>query len=75
MSMSNAVLWLIMEPLSCGKSLDEALIVAEIVEKSAHVYCINSINRESFHLATNDIKLLRYFYVEHFVRGKEAMNK
>ena len=66
MSMSNAVLLANHGAVSCGKSLDEALIVAEIVEKSAHVYCITASIGESFPLPTNDIKLLRNFYVEHY---------
>ncbi len=66
MGMSNAVLLANHGAVSCGKSLDEALIVAEIVEKSAHVYCITASIGESFPLPTNDIKLLRNFYVEHY---------
>ena len=66
MGMSNAVLLANHGAVSCGKSLDEALIVAEIVEKSAHVYCITASRGESFPLPTNDIKLLRNFYVEHY---------
>ncbi|NLH45239.1 MAG: class II aldolase/adducin family protein [Acholeplasmataceae bacterium] len=66
MGMSNAVLLANHGAVICGKSLDEALIVAEIVEKSAHVYCITASIGESFPLPTNDIKLLRNFYVEHY---------
>ena len=65
MGASNAVLLANHGAVSCGKSLDEALIVAEIVEKSAHVYCITASIGESFPLPTNDIKLLRNFYIEH----------
>lgn len=66
MGASNAVLLANHGAVSCGKSLDEALIVAEIVEKSAHVYCITASIGESFPLPTNDIKLLRNFYIEHY---------
>ena len=66
MGTSNAVLLANHGAVSCGKSLDEALIVAEIVEKSAHVYCITASIGESFPLPTNDIKLLRNFYIEHY---------
>lgn len=71
---SNAVLLANHGAVSCGKSLDEALIVAEIVEKSAHVYCITASVGESFPLPPNDIKLLRNFYTEHYSKrqgGKE----
>lgn len=66
MGASNAVLLANHGAVSCGKSLDEALIVAEIVEKSAHVYCITASVGESFPLPTSDIKLLRNFYTEHY---------
>ncbi|MGE4588512.1 MAG: class II aldolase/adducin family protein [Acidaminococcaceae bacterium] len=63
---SNAVLLANHGAVNCGKTLDEALIVAEIVEKSAHVLCITASVGESFPLPTSDIKTLRNFYTEHY---------
>ena len=75
MGTSNAVLLANHGAVSCGKSLDEALIVAEIVEKSAHVYCITASVGESFPLPTNDIKLLRNFYTEHYSKRQGGDDK
>ena len=75
MGTSNAVLLANHGAVSCGKSLDEALIVAEIVEKSAHVHCITASVGESFPLPTNDIKILRNFYTEHYSKRQGGDDK
>ena len=72
MGTSNAVLLANHGAVSYAKSLDEALIVAEIVEKSAHVYCITASIGEIFPLPSNDIKSLRNFYIEHYSKRQRG---
>ncbi|MEG1726310.1 MAG: class II aldolase/adducin family protein [Acidaminococcaceae bacterium] len=63
---SNAVLLANHGAVCCGKSLAEALIVAEIVEKAAQIYCITASMGGGIALATEDVKQMRTFYKEHY---------
>ena len=66
MENANAVLLANHGALSCGNCLDEALTIAEIVEKSAQVFCITSAIGEAFPLPTADVMQLRSFYLDHY---------
>ena len=72
MGTSNAVLLANHGSVCYADSLFEALIVAEIVEKSAHIYCITAAMGESFPLPANDIKVLRNFYTEHYSKRQRG---
>lgn len=63
---ANAVLLANHGVVSCGASLDEALIVAEIVEKSAQIHCITATLGGGVPLKAEDVQLMRTFYKEHY---------
>ena len=71
---SNAVLLANHGAVSCGKTLEEALSVAELVEKSAQIYCITASMGGGFLLDEKNIKTIRNFYKDHYSKrqaGKE----
>jgi L-fuculose-phosphate aldolase len=63
----NAVLLANHGVVCCGRDLDEALIIAELVEKAARIYCIvASINGGGIPLADKDIVEVHDFYNKHY---------
>ena len=72
MENANAVLLANHGAVSCGNCLDEALTIAEIVEKSAQVFCITSAIGEAFPLPAADVMQLRSFYLDHYRRRQRG---
>ena len=71
---SDAVLLANHGAVCCARSLEEALFIAEIVEKSAQVFCVASAIGTIVPLPDQDIKQLRSFYLNHYSKrqkGKE----
>ncbi|HIU64395.1 MAG TPA: class II aldolase/adducin family protein [Candidatus Avacidaminococcus intestinavium] len=56
----------------CARSLTESLFTAEIVEKSAQVFCAATTIGEVVPLPEADIKTLRTFYLEHYSKRQKG---
>jgi L-fuculose-phosphate aldolase len=52
--------------VACGPSLKEAMLVAELVEKAAHIHAIAGQLGGSRRLDDEDVKMMRRFYVEKY---------
>ncbi len=52
--------------VACGPTIDEALLVAELVEKAAHVYVIAEQLGGARRLSDADVRLMRNYYVEKY---------
>jgi len=52
--------------VACAASIDEALLIAEIVEKAAHIHVIAEQLGGARRLIDEDILLMRNFYVEKY---------
>lgn len=50
----------------CGKTLKAALIVAELVEKAAQIYCITASMGGGYPLDEKNIKVIKEFYNSHY---------
>jgi len=50
--------------VACGPSLKEALLIAELVEKAAHIHVIAHQLGGARRLSDEDVQLMRRFYVE-----------
>ena len=72
MGEANAVLLANHGAVCCGKSMSEALIVTEIVEKSANIYCITAAIGEGFPLPEDSVKHLRSFYNDHYSKRQRG---
>lgn len=57
--------------VACGPSLAEALLIAEMVEKAAQIHVIAEQLGGARPLATEDIQLMRRFYVENYRQRKQ----
>ena len=55
---------------ACGPSLAEALLVAELVEKAAHIHVVAEQLGGARELSDEDVALMRRFYLEHYRPGK-----
>lgn len=55
--------------VACGPSLKEALLIAELVEKAAHIHVIASQLGGARRLSDEDVQLMRRFYVENYRRA------
>jgi L-fuculose-phosphate aldolase len=55
---------------ACGPSLSEALLVAELVEKAAHIHVVAQQLGGARELSDEDVALMRRFYLEHYRPGK-----
>lgn len=52
--------------VACGADLDEALLVAELVEKAAHIHVVAEQLGGACSLSDEDVALMRKFYLEHY---------
>ncbi len=52
--------------VACGPSLAEALLVAELVEKAAHIHVVAEQLGGARELSDEDVALMRRFYLEHY---------
>ena len=52
--------------VACGPSLKEALLIAELVEKAAHIHVIAHQLGGARRLSDEDVQLMRRFYVEKY---------
>ena len=55
---------------ACGPDLTEALLVAELVEKAAHIHVVAEQLGGARELSDEDVALMRRFYLEHYRPGK-----
>jgi L-fuculose-phosphate aldolase len=55
---------------ACGPSLAEALLVAELVEKAAHIHVVAEQLGGARALSDEDVALMRRFYLEHYRQVK-----
>ena len=70
----NAVLLANHGAVCCGKTLKAALIVAELIEKAAQIYCITASMGGGVPIDEKNIKVMRDFYKAHYSKrqaGKE----
>ncbi len=51
-----------------GATVDEALLVAEVVEKAANIYCIAKSIGNPCILSDDDVKLMHTFYESHYYK-------
>lgn len=63
---SNAALLANHGAICCGKTLREALNIADIVEKSAKIFCITSSMGGGICIDPKNVKIIRAFYKEHY---------
>lgn len=58
----------------CGRDLDEALIIAELVEKAARIYCITAAidGGDGIPLDNKDIVSLHDFYNKHYRKRQKG---
>lgn len=52
--------------VSCAASLKEAMLVAELVEKAAHIHFVAEQLGGARRLSDEDVQLMRRFYLEHY---------
>lgn len=52
--------------VACGTSVEEALLIAELVEKAAHIHVIAEQLGGARRLTDDDVQLMRKFYVEKY---------
>ena len=67
---NHAVAALADRSAACGPSLAEALLVAELVEKAAHIHVVAEQLGGARELSDEDVALMRRFYLEHYRPGK-----
>ncbi|CEO88457.1 Class II aldolase/adducin family protein (fragment) [Syntrophaceticus schinkii] len=53
-----------------GRSLREALLVCQVVEKGALVYLFSQLNGTPFLLSDHDVSVLRNNFLESYGQGK-----
>ncbi len=53
-----------------GSSLDEALLICQIIEKGAMVYLFSQLSGTPYPLSDSDVKILRENYLESYGQGK-----
>lgn len=63
---SNAALLANHGAICCGKTIREALNIADIVEKSAQIFCITAPMGGGIAIEEKNIKIIRAFYQEHY---------
>lgn len=54
--------------VSCGPTLRDALLVAQLVEKAAHVHILAQSMGGAAILSDDDVRIMRRFYIEHYRR-------
>lgn len=52
--------------VACGPSVEEAMLIAELVEKAAHIHVIAEQLGGARRLTDTDVQLMRKFYVEKY---------
>lgn len=52
--------------VACGKTLNEAMTAAELVEKAAQIFCLSQLLGGAVTLSEEDVAGMHSFYIEHY---------